>query len=304
MRAQLPRGVFRLAAVAAFVISTAWVASPAEARRLGGTAGQKEHGERYERWPSQEWIHEGNAWTNERSKRTRGRAAERRHVKRGHSVRVKAQRVDDGSSRRMTMAAPEWWQERSTDRPTRHGKAKRLRGQPQGVSQGPVANWGASAADMPAYAYEPAAQTSSDRIYRGHETAKAPTRRRLAAAPDMSGGGGGGGLVAEARRWLGTNPTNRSSLWCGAFMNFVLQRSGHEGTGSDLAKSFASLGRRVSGPQVGAIAVMARRGGGHVGVVSGIDEAGNPIIISGNSRGRKVAEHAYPRGRIYAYVMP
>ena len=87
-------------------------------------------------------------------------------------------------------------------------------------------------------------------------------------------------------------------------MNFVLERSGHEGTGSDLAKSFASIGRRVSGPQVGAIAVMSRRGGGHVGVVSGIDEAGNPIIISGNSRGRRVAEGTYPRGRVYAYVMP
>ncbi|WP_436203934.1 TIGR02594 family protein [Astrobacterium formosum] len=182
----------------------------------------------------------------------------------------------------------------------RHAKAKRLRGRPQAQSQ--IDNWMATSADMPAYAYEPAAQTSSERINRGHQRANAPTRRRLAAAPDMSGGGGG--LVEEARRWLGTNPTNRSSLWCAAFMNFVLQRAGHEGTGSNLAKSFASLGRRVSGPQVGAIAVMSRRGGGHVGVVSGIDEAGNPIIISGNSRGRKVAEHAYPRGRIYAYVMP
>jgi uncharacterized protein (TIGR02594 family) len=303
MRAQLPRRVFRLAALAAFVFSTAWVASPAEARRLDGAAGQKEHGERYERWPSQGWIHEGNAWTKERSKRTRGRSAERRHVKRGQSVRTRAQRVDEGASQRMTMAAPEWWQEKSTDRPMRQGRGKRLRGQPQGVSQGPVANWGGSSADMPAYAYEPATQTSSDRIYRGHETANAPTRRRLAAAPETFEGGGGG-LVAEARRWLGTNPTNRSSLWCAAFMNFVLQRAGHEGTGSNLAKSFASLGRRVSGPQVGAIAVMSRRGGGHVGVVSGVDSAGNPIIISGNSRGRKVAEHAYPRGRIYAYVMP
>jgi uncharacterized protein (TIGR02594 family) len=155
---------------------------------------------------------------------------------------------------------------------------------------------------MPAYAYEPVAETPSGRIFRGHEAANQPSRRRLASTSEF--GGGGGGLVAEARRWIGTNPTNRNSLWCGAFMNFVLQRSGHEGTGSDLAKSFASLGRRVSGPQIGAIAVMSRRGGGHVGVVSGIDSAGNPIIISGNSRGRRVAEGTYPRGRVYAYVMP
>jgi uncharacterized protein (TIGR02594 family) len=115
---------------------------------------------------------------------------------------------------------------------------------------------------------------------------------------------GGTGLVAEARRYLGTNPTGRSSLWCGHFMNLVLERSGHRSSGSNTARSFASYGRRVSGPQIGAIAVMSRgRSGGHVGVVSGIDANGNPIIISGN-HGRRVAESTYSRGRIFAYVMP
>jgi uncharacterized protein (TIGR02594 family) len=115
--------------------------------------------------------------------------------------------------------------------------------------------------------------------------------------------GGSHALVTEARRWLGTNPTNRRTLWCGAFLNFVLERSGYRRGRSDLARSFASYGRRVSGPQVGAIAVMARGGGGHVGVVSGFDEKGNPIIISGN-HANSVREVVYPRGRIYAYVVP
>jgi uncharacterized protein (TIGR02594 family) len=110
--------------------------------------------------------------------------------------------------------------------------------------------------------------------------------------------------VEEARRWIGTNPTDMSRRWCARFMNFVLERSGYAGTGSDAAKSFASYGRRVPGPQIGAIAVMHRKNGGHVGIVSGIDEKGNPIIISGNSVGRKVAETVYPRSRVYAYVMP
>jgi len=119
----------------------------------------------------------------------------------------------------------------------------------------------------------------------------------------FSGGFGGSNVVAEARRYLGGNPTGRSRLWCARFMNMVLQRTGHRGTGSDMANSFARYGHRVSGPQVGAIAVMGRRGGGHVGVVSGIDAKGNPIIISGN-HGHRVAESTYSRGRIYAYVMP
>jgi uncharacterized protein (TIGR02594 family) len=110
------------------------------------------------------------------------------------------------------------------------------------------------------------------------------------------------GLVATARSYLGTNPTGRRALWCGAFMDLVLKKNGHAG-GGNLAKAYARYGRRVSGPQVGAIAVMNRRGGGHVGVVSGVDANGNPIIISGNHN-RTVAESVYPQGRITAYVVP
>ena len=114
---------------------------------------------------------------------------------------------------------------------------------------------------------------------------------------------GSSNIVAEARRFIGGNPTGSGRLWCARFMNLVLQHSGYRGTGSDMARSFASYGQRVSGPQVGAIAVMARRGGGHVGVVSGIDASGNPIVVSGNN-GNRVREAPISRGRIYAYVMP
>jgi uncharacterized protein (TIGR02594 family) len=111
-------------------------------------------------------------------------------------------------------------------------------------------------------------------------------------------------VVAEARKYLGGNPTGRGSLWCARFMNMVLQHSGYRGTGSDMASSFAKYGQRVSGPQVGAIAVMTRgRRGGHVGIITGIDAKGNPIMISGNS-GNRVREIPVSRGRIYAYVMP
>ena len=114
----------------------------------------------------------------------------------------------------------------------------------------------------------------------------------------------GSSLVAEARRHLGGNPTGRGSLWCARFMNMVLQQTGHRGTGSDMASSFAKYGTRVSGPQVGAIAVMRRgRSGGHVGIITGVDAKGNPIMISGNN-GNRVREAPVSRGRIYAYVMP
>ncbi|QWG14016.1 TIGR02594 family protein [Bradyrhizobium sediminis] len=135
---------------------------------------------------------------------------------------------------------------------------------------------------------------------RGLADANAGIASGAMAAP---AGFGSSDVVAEARRHLGGNPTGRGSLWCARFMNMVLERSGHRGTGSDMARSFASYGQRVSGPQVGAIAVMGRRGGGHVGVVSGIDAHGNPIVVSGNN-GNRVREAPVSRGRIYAYVMP
>ena len=134
---------------------------------------------------------------------------------------------------------------------------------------------------------------------------KAGNPAALPRGPAFSlGASSSNAIVAEARRYLGTNPTNRRSLWCGAFMNMVLERTGYSRGPSDLAKSFASYGTRVSGPQVGALAIMSRGpSGGHVGVVSGIDPSGNVIVVSGNHN-NTVAESVYPRGRIIAYVMP
>jgi uncharacterized protein (TIGR02594 family) len=107
-------------------------------------------------------------------------------------------------------------------------------------------------------------------------------------------------LVAEARKYLGTNPTGRASLWCGAFMDLVLKRTGHAG-GGNLALGYEHYGTRLSGPQVGAIAVMGRHGGGHVGVVTGIDASGNPII---RSSCRAITTTRWPRRSIRAAASP
>jgi uncharacterized protein (TIGR02594 family) len=133
-------------------------------------------------------------------------------------------------------------------------------------------------------------------------------RHRLVARPVSSSPArpvfGWPTLVSEARKYIGTNPTARTRLWCATFMNFVLAKTGYSGTGSDAARSFVSYGKRVFHPRTGAIAVLTRgRNGGHVGIVTGIDKAGNPVIISGN-HGRLVGEATYPRSRVIAYVMP
>ncbi|MET0874989.1 MAG: TIGR02594 family protein [Pseudolabrys sp.] len=147
-----------------------------------------------------------------------------------------------------------------------------------------------------------AGETLGRSRHHGRRDIAAARARAQSHANSAFGGMTSDALVTEARKYNGTNPTGRGSLWCGAFMDMVLKRTGHRG-GGNLAKAYASYGTRVSGPQVGAIAVMGRRGGGHVGVVSGVDPNGNPIVVSGNHN-HTVAESVYPVGRISAYVLP
>lgn len=146
----------------------------------------------------------------------------------------------------------------------------------------------------------PATIGSSTQETRTHRGRRSGTAYEAAQSHSNSANAGftGNSLVESARQYIGTNPTGRGSLWCGAFMDMVLKKTGHAG-GGNLAWGYSHYGTRVSGPQVGAIAVMH----GHVGVVSGVDANGNPIIVSGNHN-HTVAEAVYPRGRISAYVMP
>lgn len=151
-----------------------------------------------------------------------------------------------------------------------------------------------------------------------HHVHKAKTKAMIvdvAAAPayvsgadqgsfSSPGGGGGGmfagGLVGEARRYMGTNPTGRGRLWCGAFMAMIAPSAAKKVSNPNMARAYLEL-PHVSA-QVGAIAVLGRgRRGGHVGVVSGFDPNGNPIIVSGN-HGHLVGEGTYPKGRVIAYV--
>ena len=159
--------------------------------------------------------------------------------------------------------------------------------------------------------HAPLKKKSAQHAAKGHANARAAREERAArlvsmpvAEPPKRPMFGWPALVSEARKYLGTNPTARKRLWCATFMNLVLAKVGYAGTNSDAAKSFAHYGHRISEPQVGAIAVLTRgKRGGHVGVVSGIDKHGNPIIISGN-HGHRVGEAIYPRARVIAYVMP
>jgi uncharacterized protein (TIGR02594 family) len=106
-------------------------------------------------------------------------------------------------------------------------------------------------------------------------------------------------LVAAARRYNGTNPTGRAHDWCAAFANLVLQRTGHRGSGSALARSFAHYGRPAPGPVPGAIVVFAH----HVRFVVRAEGGGRIRVVSGN-HGHRVGEGVYSTHRAIAYRYP
>lgn len=191
----------------------------------------------------------------------------------------------------------------------------------QGAEHDPASQLGATArVDTPNIANGDVAPTDPVRFASpppsdpGHNALGRAEPPRDSAQVVSSGNGSGTGvgatppefngkaLIAEARRYLGTNPTKRATLWCGAFLDMVLRKTGHRG-GGNLALAYARYGKRIPGPKVGAIVVLRRNGGGHVGIVTGIDSNGNPIVISGNHN-RRVAISTYPRSRVVAYVIP
>lgn len=116
----------------------------------------------------------------------------------------------------------------------------------------------------------------------------------------QSGFSAGVGVVDRARSFIGESAREvgvRSTLWCSAFLRKVTGAQDVD----DRALSWESH-RRIA-PQVGAVVTMGRRGGGHVGVVSGFTAKGDPIVISGN-HGNRVREAVYSRSRIRAWVSP
>lgn len=107
-------------------------------------------------------------------------------------------------------------------------------------------------------------------------------------------------LVRKARAYIGMTAGQvgvRRDLWCSAFMRKI---AGSPRGVDDRAISWNSQPHVPA--RVGAIIIVRSRRI-HVGVVSGFDKKGNPIVVSGN-HGNRVAESVYPRSSVIAYVAP
>jgi uncharacterized protein (TIGR02594 family) len=130
----------------------------------------------------------------------------------------------------------------------------------------------------------------------------APTAGRAAPAP--SSPGSGSDVVAEASRWIGSGKfTAPPGPWCADAVSAWLERTGHRPLDSRMASAALAYGPQLSGPQVGALAVLGTRRGwaAHVGVVSGVEADGSIRLISGNW-GARVAEATVSRRSVVAFV--
>lgn len=106
-------------------------------------------------------------------------------------------------------------------------------------------------------------------------------------------------LVTLAAQHLGTNPTGWRSVWCGKFMALVAPQAAKRIPNPNLARNWARLPHVE--PRRGAVAVLTRGGGGHVGVIVDVKKNGDLILISGNHN-RRVGIGRYSRSRLIAAV--
>jgi hypothetical protein len=91
-------------------------------------------------------------------------------------------------------------------------------------------------------------------------------------------------------------------LICAVNVGAALAERGIKGTGSALALSYLHWGRSAGGPVPGAVIVSARRGGGHVAIVSRVDRG---IVYAWNATGGQRGWREIPyRHHVLDYRVP
>ncbi len=95
------------------------------------------------------------------------------------------------------------------------------------------------------------------------------------------------------------------TAWCSAFVNWVMEEAGIEGTNSAMARSWLNWGRKIDEPVVGCIVVLKRGTGnsGHVAFCA--DEPGNAFVyLLGGNQSDSVCVQYYKLKDVLGYRLP
>lgn len=105
--------------------------------------------------------------------------------------------------------------------------------------------------------------------------------------------------------WWRTYGDDSRLAWCGAFMARVCADCGLDyPVQYQRASSWQGWGVPVSGPRMGAVAVISRPGGGHVGLVTGMTADARYVRILAGNQGDAVGEDFFPKSRVIAWRAP
>ena len=102
-------------------------------------------------------------------------------------------------------------------------------------------------------------------------------------------------LLGSASAWDGRPSDCPRRAWCGCYLSYKL--FGYNQIYLWRARNWLALGRRVTRPYPGVVAIYARGRGGHVGLVTGVTRNGI-ILLSGNDGGAVRERERSTRGII------
>ena len=92
--------------------------------------------------------------------------------------------------------------------------------------------------------------------------------------------------------------------WCGGFCAWALQGAGHRFP-QRYASALAWLDwGETCGPELGAVAVLKRKGGGHVGFVDAVSPSGQYVRLVGGNQNDKVSAEWFSFDKIEGYRKP
>lgn len=106
--------------------------------------------------------------------------------------------------------------------------------------------------------------------------------------------------LEELRAWWRDDETP----WCGVAMAAWMRAAGQPIPREWYrARAWLGWGSPIARAAVGAVVVIDRKGGAHVGLVVGEDADGNLQVLGGN-QGDAVSVRAFPRNRVMGYRWP